>query len=113
MAPEGAFGETLRAGIGRAAAFAVETSGKRDDAHARQAATGLYYAVATAVLASEGSRLAATGDARRLLLSALVLEHRLQPRDPLRPAAPEARFADLLLPETPVALSQVNQLVKK
>ena len=113
MAPGDAFGDALRAAIGRAAAFAAEVARKRDDAHARQAATGLYYAVAAAVLASEGSRLAATGDARRLLLSALVLEHRLHPRDPLRPAAPDAPFADLLLPETPVALSQATQLVKK
>ena len=113
MAPEGAFGDALRAGIARAAAFAAKVARDRDDAHARQASTGLYYAAAAAILASEGSRLAATGDARRLLLSALMLEHRLQPRDPLRPAAPEAPFADLLLSETPVALGQVNQLVKK
>jgi alkylation response protein AidB-like acyl-CoA dehydrogenase len=113
MAPEGAFGNALRAGIGRAAAFAAKIARDRDDAHARQAATGLYYAAAAAVLASEGSRLAVTGDARRLLLSALALEHRLQPRDPLHPASTEDRYADLLLLETPVALSQVNQLVKK
>jgi len=113
MAPEGAFGDALRAAIARAAAFAAKVARDRDDAHARQAATGLYYAAAAAILASEGTRLAATGDARRLLLAALVLEHRLNTRDPLQPAAPEAPFADLLLPETPVALSQANQLVKK
>jgi alkylation response protein AidB-like acyl-CoA dehydrogenase len=113
MAPADAFGVALRAAIDRAAAFAAETAAKRDDAHARQAATGLYHAVAAAVLANEGSRLAATGDARRLFLSALVLEHRLQSRDPLNPASTEDRYAELLLPETPVALNQVNQLVKK
>jgi alkylation response protein AidB-like acyl-CoA dehydrogenase len=112
MAPEGAFGDALRAATGRAVAFAAEAARKRDDVHARQAATGLYYAAAAAVLASEGSRLAVNDDARRLLLSALVLAHRLQPRDPLQPS-PEDRYADLLLPETPVALSQVNQLVRK
>jgi alkylation response protein AidB-like acyl-CoA dehydrogenase len=79
MAPEGALGDALRAAIGRAAAFAAKVARERNDVHARQSATGLYYAVAGSVLASEGTRLAATGDARRLLLAALVVEHRLQP----------------------------------
>src|SRR6185503_16406670 len=37
MAPEGAFGDALRAGIARAAAFATKVARNRDDAHARQA----------------------------------------------------------------------------
>jgi alkylation response protein AidB-like acyl-CoA dehydrogenase len=112
MLPKDAFGETLRASVGRAVAFANEVANKREEIHSRQAATGLYYAAAAAVLASEGSRLAATGDARRLLLSALVLHHRLQPRDPLARAS-EDRFAVALLPETAVSSDQVNQLLKK
>jgi alkylation response protein AidB-like acyl-CoA dehydrogenase len=112
MLPKDAFGETLRASVGRAVSFANEVAGKRDEIHTRQGATGLYYAVAAAVLAGEGSRLAATGDARRLLLSALVLQHRLQPRDPLARAS-EDRFAEALLPETAVSYEQVNQLLKK
>jgi len=112
MLPKDAFGETLRASVGRAVAFADEVANKREEIHSRQAATGLYYAVAAAVLASEGSRLAATGDARRLLLSALVLQHRLQPRDPLARAS-EDRFAAALLPEAAVPHEQVNQLLKK
>ncbi|MGH8674422.1 MAG: acyl-CoA dehydrogenase family protein [Burkholderiales bacterium] len=113
MLPPGEFGDALRLALGRAVAFAEDAARKRDEAHARQAATGLYYAAASAILASEGSRLAATGDARRLLLSALVLEHRLQPRDPLRPASPEERYAELLLPETPVAPGQADPLLGK
>jgi alkylation response protein AidB-like acyl-CoA dehydrogenase len=111
--PDGAFGTALGETLGRAAAFADDTARKRDDAHARQAASGLYYAAAAAVLASEGSRLAANGDARRLLLAALVLEHRLRARDPLRPAPLDDAWADLLLPETPVAPTEVNQLLRK
>ena len=113
MLPKGAFGEALGAAVKRAAAFAREIATKRDEVHARQAATGLYYAVAAAVLASEGSRLAATGDARRLLLSALVLEHRLKPRDPLLPVASEEALANVLLPETPVSGVQAEQLLKR
>jgi alkylation response protein AidB-like acyl-CoA dehydrogenase len=113
MLPQGALGDALRAALGRAVALARDTASKRDDIYARQAATGLYYATAAAVLAAEGSRLAATGDARRLLLAALVLEHRLEPRDPLLPVSSEEAFAALLLPETPVPAAQVSQLLKK
>jgi hypothetical protein len=98
--------------IRHACAFASDVAARRDDVHARQAATGLYYATAAAVLASEGSKLAATGDARRLLLSHLVLKHRLEPRDPLERAS-EDRLADALLPETPVSHALVNQLLDK
>src|SRR6185369_868676 len=94
MLPQSASGAALASAVKRAAAFARDTADQRDDVHARQAATGLYYAVAAAVLASEGSRLGATGDARRLLLSALVLAHRLLPRDPLERAA-EDRLAEV------------------
>ena len=113
MMPQGAFGDALRAALVRAVALARETATKRDDLHARQAATGLYYATAAVVLAAEGSRLAESGDARRRLLSALVLEHRLQPRDPLAPVSREETLAALLLPETPVSASQVDQLLRK
>ena len=113
MTPQGAFGNALRAALVRAVALARETATKRDDLHARQAATGLYYATAAVVLAAEGSRLAETGDARRRLLSALVLEHRLQPRDPLAPVSREETLAALLLPETPVSAAQVDQLLRK
>jgi hypothetical protein len=93
--------------------FARAAAESGDDASARQAATGLYYATAATVLAAEGARLAAGGDARRLLLATLVLEHRIAPRDPLaRPdAARERAFADLLLDESPVAPARAAALL--
>jgi hypothetical protein len=66
----------------KAAAFAR----KADDENARQAATGLYYAVAAAILKQEGEQLGKAGDARRALLAKLVVEHKLQSRDPFVPA---------------------------
>ena len=57
----------------QAAAFAAQA----DEAHARQAATALYYATAAAILAQEGERLP-----RRRTLAAMVRAHRLEPRDP-------------------------------
>jgi alkylation response protein AidB-like acyl-CoA dehydrogenase len=95
----------LAASLDKAAEFAHETASTNSEAHARQAATGLYYACAAALMADEGTRLAEKGDARRQLLSFLVYVHRLAPRDPLRrvTAGFETEFAEALLPETPIA----------
>ena len=60
--------------LGKAADFAR----KADDAHARQAATGLYYTVAAWIMRGEG-------DQRRALIAELIERHRLSPRDPLAP----------------------------
>jgi acyl-CoA dehydrogenase len=84
----------------RAAQFAL----RADESHARQAATGLYYALAASVLWQEGQALAKAGDARRLLLSALIAKHRLQTRDPLE--AVDCPFAESLLTEAPIALPE-------
>lgn len=98
--PAGELGKALGKALARAAEFARHS----DEPHARQAASGLYYATAAAVLAGEGARLSAKGDARRLLLAALVHEHRLQPRDPLKHANPvfESALCGALLSEAPV-----------
>jgi acyl-CoA dehydrogenase len=65
--------------LGKAADFAR----KADDAHARQAATGLYYAAAAFVLKQEANQLR---DQRRALIAELIEKHRISPRDPLEPA---------------------------
>ena len=106
---------TLAGAVARACDFAAATAASNDAAHARQAATGLYYAAAAAILASEGTQLAKNGDARRLLLAALANEHRLRARDPLRVTrgAFEGPVADALLPETPVAPSTVDTLLNE
>jgi acyl-CoA dehydrogenase len=108
----------LSASLGKAAAFAHEVAGARDEAHARQAATGLYYACAAALLADEGTRLGARSerpDARRQLIALLAYAHRLAPRDPLRGAVigHEAELADALLPETPLAPDAVGRMLTR
>jgi hypothetical protein len=65
----------------RAFAFAEAVAAEGEDTLARQAASGLYHAVTAAGLARE-AKLAALP--HRLALARLVLQHRLQPRDPLR-----------------------------
>jgi acyl-CoA dehydrogenase len=103
----------LAASLARACEFAQQSAQSGDAAHARQAATGLYYAAAAAILASEGTQLAKSGDARRLLLAALVNEHRLRARDPLKPArgAFEGPLAEALLTEAPVPPGTADQLL--
>ena len=66
------------------------------------------------LLASDGIVMAkATGDARRLLLSRMVVEQRLRPQDPL--ATKEGAFAkaatDLLLDEAPVPVATAVDLL--
>jgi acyl-CoA dehydrogenase len=105
----------LAESLDKAAEFARETASSKNDAHARQAATGLYYACAAALLADEGSRLGEQGDARRQLLALLVYVHRLAPRDPLRQVTNglEAEIAEALLPETAVAPDAAGRILAR
>ncbi|MBM3384616.1 MAG: DNA alkylation response protein, partial [Betaproteobacteria bacterium] len=96
----------LAASLDKAAEFAQATAAAADlESHARQAATGLYYAAAAALLADEGTRLGERGDCRRHLLALLAYLHRLAPRDPLRrdTVGIDPAMSSALLPETPVA----------
>ena len=79
---------------------------------AREASSGLYNAASAVVLAWEGSH--PRGDARKLLVSRMVLEHRVEPSDPLMPpdgAWEEAAYA-LLLGDGPARSAvDVNDLL--
>jgi alkylation response protein AidB-like acyl-CoA dehydrogenase len=105
----------LAASLDKAAEFAHEVASTGAEAHARQAASGLYYACAAALLADEGTRLGARGDARRQLLAFLAYVHRLAPRDPLRRVTTgfEAEFAEALLPETAIAPDAAERILTR
>ena len=95
-------------------AFAFAESVARDpqaESLARKAATALYNAVSAVLLAHEGVQ--DPYDARRLLLSRMVLEHRLAPHDPLGHAEMEweGRAINLLLADAPVPLEQARAVV--
>ena len=81
------------------------------EAHARSAASALYNAVSAVLLAWEGTRDPA--DARRTLLSRMVLEHRLAPRDPLAPEERgwEVLATDLLLAGKAVPMAEAAELL--
>ena len=92
---------------------AVATDPKQEK-RSRLAAGALYHATTAALLAWEGATLGAQGgDARRLLLSRLVIEHRLAPQDPLSLGEQgwEEEAINLLLDDAPVPLARATALV--
>ena len=101
----------------RTVAFAGEVAAKPDatERHARLAAGALYHAMTAALLAAEGARAGAEpgGDARRLLLARMVLDHRLAAQDPL--AISDTAFDEaaetLLLADEPVPLAKASAVL--
>ncbi|WP_428678305.1 acyl-CoA dehydrogenase family protein [Reyranella sp.] len=86
----------------------------KHEKRSRLAAGALYHATTAALLAWEGATLGAQGgDARRLLLSRLVIEHRLAPQDPLSLGEQgwEEEAINLLLDDAPVPLAKAVALV--
>jgi hypothetical protein len=111
----GQFRGRLAGLVDRAVGFA-ETVAKRAEAEAscRRAASALYHATSAALLAAEGAELGRRGgDARRLLLARLVLDHRLGHADPF--ALPDDRWEDAvtakLLSDDAVTLSDAEALL--
>jgi alkylation response protein AidB-like acyl-CoA dehydrogenase len=87
----GALAAALRERLGAAISLIDRAAAAEGDARsARAAATGLYHATAAALFLGEGQKLA---DPVRADLARLVIAHKLSPRDPLAPAAPEDEAA--------------------
>jgi hypothetical protein len=102
--------------LDRALDFAVEVAADPDaEVECRTAATGMYNAVTAVLLAVEGAEFgSAGGDARRLLVSRLVVNHRLRASNPLasRQSDGETPIIDRLLEESTVALGEATDLVE-
>jgi alkylation response protein AidB-like acyl-CoA dehydrogenase len=79
-----AWRDRLRGLTDKAIGFAREVVARSEnEAEARRATSTLYHVASAVAFAWEGSRIhALRGDARRLLLSRLVVDHRLTPQDP-------------------------------
>jgi alkylation response protein AidB-like acyl-CoA dehydrogenase len=70
--------------IDRAKKFAEDIAASGDETKARQASNALYHATTATLLATEGAALGkAGGDARRMLLSRLVVDTKMRATDPL------------------------------
>ena len=109
-----AYRDRLRVAVDRAIGFARGVGADPErEADARRATSALYHAASAALLAWEAARVHETsGDARRLLLSRLVLDHRLGARDPLAPATGtlDTDAAALLLDDRSVPMTQAAAL---
>lgn len=107
--------DRLRELTDRAVAFAREVAGRPDREDDARRATSLLYHVASAVALSwEAGRIEEMrGDARRLLLSRLVIDHRVSPSDPFQPAdhARERAITELLLGERAAGMAEVGELL--
>jgi hypothetical protein len=110
-----AWRDRLRGLTDRAIGFAREVAGETDnEAEARRATSLLYHIASAVVLAWEAHRIHAwRGDARRLLLSRLVVDHRLSAGDPFRLTenAAQATIASRLLGDHPLGMAEVGELV--
>ena len=107
--------DTLRGLVDRAIGFArTVAADPSGDADARRATSTLYHVASAVTLAWEGAQIhAARGDARRLLLSGLVVDHRLLVADPFAPSGAGEAIAAALLGDQrvpmPAALALLEQ----
>jgi len=99
----------------RAIGFAREVADRTDnEADARRATSLLYHVASAVALAWEGGRIHETrGDARRLLLSRMVIDHRVSASDPFRPTENNVQRAITghLLGERAVGMAEVGELL--
>lgn len=110
-----AWRDRLRRRVDRAVGFARDVAASADnEADARRAASLLYHVASAVALTFEGARIdAMRGDARRLLLARLVLDHRLSSADPFRLTenARQGAIAARLLGERPAAMAELGELL--
>jgi len=99
----------------RAIGFAREVASRSDnEAEARRATSLLYHVASAVALAWEGGRIHdMRGDARRLLLSRMVVDHRIATGDPFRLTenAAQRAITGHLLGEHDVGMAEVGELL--
>jgi acyl-CoA dehydrogenase len=110
-----AWRDRLRNLTDRAVALARDVAGRADsESEARRATSVLYHVASAVALAWEGHRIhAMRGDARRLLLSRQVIDHRLTASDPfkLTNAATERAITVHLLSDRAVSMAEAGALL--
>ncbi|MGA9723099.1 MAG: hypothetical protein WBQ86_11615, partial [Candidatus Binatus sp.] len=115
IAAPAAFRAEIARLIDRAVAFAGDVAAKpRHERLARLATDALYNVASAALMTWEGATAGASGgDARRMILARMVVEHRLRPEDPLAiPASDwEEDATTALLDPAAVSIERAAQLV--
>ncbi len=109
-----AYRERLKRLVDQAIGFARSVAeNDAAEADARRATSALYHVASAVSLAWEAAQVHdRRGDARRLLLSRLVLDHRLAVGGPFAPmaGATEDRIAGLLLSGRPVSIAEAAEI---
>jgi len=107
--------DRLRELADRAVGFAREVASRSDnEGDARRATSLLYHVASAVVLTWEGGRIhEMRGDARRLLLSRMVIDHRLSVNDPFRLTENSVQQAitSHLLGDRNVGMAEVGELL--
>jgi len=110
-----AWRDRLRELSDRAIGFARDVAARTDnEAEARRATSLLYHVASAVALAWEGGRIhEMRGDARRLLLSRMVIDHRVSANDPFRLTenAAQRAITGHLLGDRAVAMAEVGELL--
>jgi len=110
-----AFRDRLRGLVDRTIGFAREVASRADnEAEARRTTSLLYHVTSAVALTWESGRIGAMrGDARRLLLAQLVVDHRLSAQYPFRLTEnpTQETIANHLLGEHTVGMAEVGELV--
>jgi acyl-CoA dehydrogenase len=110
-----AWRDRLRGLSDRAIGFTREAAGRSDnEAEARRATSLLYHVASAVALTWEGGRIHdRRGDARRLLLSRMVVDHRIATGDPFRLTenAAQRAITGHLLGERDVGMTEVGELL--
>jgi hypothetical protein len=110
-----AWRDRLRDLTDRAIGFARDVAGRTDnEAEARRATSLLYHVASSVVLAWEGGRIhEMRGDARRLLLSRMAIDHRVSVNDPFRLTenAAQRAISSHLLGDRAVGMAEVGELL--
>src|SRR5712672_374292 len=110
-----AWRDRLRDLADHAIGFAREVASRTDnEAEARRATSLLYHVASAVVLAWEGGRIhEMRGDARRLLLSRMVIDHRIWASDPFRLTenAAQQAITGHLLGECAIGMAEVGELL--
>ena len=111
-----AFRRRLRSNVDAVIKMARSVARDADtEADARRATSALYHVSSAVLLAWEGHQVhERRADARRMVLSRLVLDHRLGGRDPFAVGFGdhERQCADILLNDTPAPLARVGPLLE-
>ncbi|WP_340151843.1 acyl-CoA dehydrogenase family protein [uncultured Sneathiella sp.] len=110
----GQYAGQLKGLVDQSVKFAEEVARQGKETHARKAASALYHATTATLMANEGAELGAAGrDARRLLLSRMIVDHKLVAGNPLSIESGEFADAatDALLSGAPVSLEEASRIL--